>query len=44
MVNSKQNEVLLIDIAQECYVSVRDIHFAAKELKIEDRINALRQQ
>lgn len=32
MVNSKQNEVLLIDIAQECYVSVRDIHFAAKEL------------
>jgi translation initiation factor IF-2 len=30
--NSKQNEVLLIDIAQECYVSVRDIHFAAKEL------------
>lgn len=33
--NSKQNEVLLIDIAQECYVSVRDIHFAAKELKIE---------
>ncbi len=35
MVNSKQNEVLLIDIAQECYVSVRDIHFAAKELKIE---------
>lgn len=35
MVNSKQNEVLLIDIAQECYVSVRDIHFAAKELKID---------
>lgn len=35
VVNSKQNEVLLIEIAQECYVSVRDIHFAAKELKIE---------
>lgn len=32
VINSKQNEVLLIDIAQECYVSVRDIHFAAKEL------------
>lgn len=35
MVNSKQNEILLIEIAQECYVSVRDIHFAARELKIE---------
>jgi len=32
VVNSKQNDVLLIDIAQECYVSVRDIHMAAKEL------------
>ncbi len=32
MVNSKQNDVLLIDIAQECCVSVRDIHFAAKAL------------
>lgn len=35
VVNSKQNEVLLIDIAQECYVSVRDIHFAAKEMGYE---------
>ncbi len=32
VVNYKQNDVLLIDIAQECYVSVRDIHFAAKAL------------
>ncbi len=29
------NQVLLIEIAQECNVSVRDIHFAAKELKTE---------
>lgn len=30
--NLKSNEVLLVEIAQECNVSVRDIHFAAKEL------------
>lgn len=29
---AKTNEVLLIEIAQQCNVSVRDIHFAAKEL------------
>lgn len=33
MANLKSNEVLLVEIAQECNVSVRDIHFAAKELK-----------
>lgn len=32
MANLKSNEVLLVEIAQQCYVSVRDIHFAAKEL------------
>ncbi len=40
MINSKQKEVLLIEIAQECYVSVRDIHLAAKELKIDLAANA----
>lgn len=40
MINSKQKEVLLIEIAQECYVSVRDIHFAAKELNIDLAANA----
>lgn len=29
---AKTNEVLLIEIAQQCNVSVRDIHFAAKDL------------
>ncbi len=34
MSNTKQTEVLLIEIAQQCNVSVRDIHFAAKELGV----------